>query len=219
MNYYVSTPTGARCLAACRAHGYREFACPVRGVMRGGVRRIGRRGVEPHLERVALDNGAWLFHVYGKPADFGPFADALQSIGERCDFVVAPDIVAGGLASLALSESWISRCLDASPVVLIPVQDGMHTDDVRGLLGPRVGVFVGGSTAWKWTTVPEWARIGVESGAHVHVGRVNTERRARLCADLGVTSADGSTVARFSITAHRMADAVNPHRQSQRNLL
>lgn len=218
MNYYVSTPTGSRCLAECRRYGYREFACPVRCVTRAGVKSIGRRGTRTQLDRYALDNGAWLFHVYGQPADFGPFAEALHAIGPSSDFVVAPDVVAGGLASLALSVSWIDRCLASAPMALVPVQDGINPCDVEGLLGPRVGLFVGGSTAWKWTTVAQWARLADDHAAHVHVGRVNTQRRARLCADLGITSADGSTVARFSITASRMADAVNPNRQSQRSL-
>jgi hypothetical protein len=49
-------------------------------------------------------------------------------------------------------------------------------------------VFVGGTTAWKWQSVPTWC---VEF-PRVHVGRVNTIERVWLCDDLGAESADGT---------------------------
>lgn len=211
MRYYVSTPTSASSLDECRRLGFGEFCCPVRG-RRG---QLGIRGDAPRLQHYAIDNGAWLFHTLEVAPDFGPFAAALQRYGARADFVVAPDIVAGGAASLDLSVQWLDRCLDHAAMVLIPVQDGMVPADVVALLGARVGIFVGGSTVWKWSTAEQWADVGRKAGAHVHVGRVNTRRRADFCADLGVSSADGSTVARFSSTAHRMAAAVDPLRHRQ----
>jgi EAL domain-containing protein (putative c-di-GMP-specific phosphodiesterase class I) len=71
------------------------------------------------------------------------------------------------------------------------------------------GIFVGGSAGpgtpkWKWRTVHDWAELGLELGVRVHVGRVNGERRAALCRDLGVTSIDGSAVSRFAVNGTKM---------------
>ena len=221
MNYYVSTPTGRECLALCRERRYREMACPVKTrKSKDGGREITKRSTTVHLDRYALDNGAWLFHTIGSDADFQPFIDALVTIGPRADFVVAPDIVAGGADSLRLSTRWLPWCLMHSRLALIPVQDGMHPEDVAAMVGERVGIFVGGSLEWKWTTVASWARFAELEGIYIHVGRVNSDRKARRCADLGVHSCDGSTVAQFPReTCDRMVKATQPNRPWQGHLL
>lgn len=104
--YYVSTPTGSRCLTACREHGFREMSCPVK-VSKG---RLMRRSLTVHLERYALDNGAWLHYVAGVPCDFGPFAEALGDMGAAADFVVVPDLVAGGQTRSASRSSGYRAC-------------------------------------------------------------------------------------------------------------
>jgi hypothetical protein len=95
---------------------------------------------------------------------------------------------------------WIDVVLAQCPRVLIAVQDGMGTDDVRSFLGDRVGIFVGGSTAWKESTIEIWADLGIKIGCWVHVGRVNSARRLRLCTASGVTSFDGTSASRFATT-------------------
>lgn len=214
MNYYVSTPTGRECLAVCRRMGFREFACPVR--TRKGV--VTARDLTVRLSHFALDNGAWIYHVAGVPSDFGPFLAAMVVMGPAADFVVAPDVVAGGLESLRISDAWIPRCLDHAGLVLVPVQDGIEAQDVAAMLGERVGIFVGGSYRWKWTTVDAWAALARERQCYIHVGRVNSAKRSGLCADLGVHSADGSTVSRFSKTARRFIDSTDPNRSGQGHL-
>lgn len=138
MNAYASRTGSARNLAALRRRGWR--------LMISAAGRLRDEGF-PY----ALDNGAW--HAYqqhrlGRRAspvlDLVLFAVALARFGARADFVVLPDLVAAGLASLALSLEWMPRVLDATERALVPVQDGMVTSDVRGYLGPRVGIFVGG---------------------------------------------------------------------------
>jgi hypothetical protein len=81
-----------------------------------------------------------------------------------------------------------------------PAKDGMEESDVRPFLGERVGLFVGGSTAWKLATLAQWARLGREVGCWVHVGRVNSSRRIAACAGVGATSFDGTSVSRFAKT-------------------
>lgn len=97
----------------------------------------------------ALDNGAWTAFQQGKPFDEALFVRALRLMGRDADWSVIPDIVAGGAASLEMSLRWMRQVLDETERGLIAVQDGMNVDDVRPFIGPRVGIFVGGSTAWK----------------------------------------------------------------------
>lgn len=155
----------------------------------------------------AVDNGAWGCFTQGKEWDHGRFLAVLDRWGRDADWCVVPDIVAGGLESLALSEEWLPTVLGHCELALIAVQDGMSSDDVRPLLGPSVGIFVGGSTEWKWRTVPTWAQLAAEVGCHLHVGRVNSARRIRWCASLGVDSVDGTSCSVWSSTAPRIGNA------------
>jgi len=145
----------------------------------------------------ALDNGAWTAFQKGGQFDEALFLRALVKLGREADFVVVPDIVEGGLRSLEYSLSWLDRVHDQTLRALIAVQDGMTTNDLRPLLGPRVGIFIGGSTKFKEQTMPAWARYARECGAWCHVGRVNTARRIAQCAAVGVTSFDGTSASRF----------------------
>lgn len=152
----------------------------------------------------ALDNGAWSAHQQGRAFDARAFGHALHQLGAGADFVVAPDIVCGGEASLELSFRWMRRCLDAAPRMLIAVQNGHEPWQIDELLGPRVGVFVGGDTEWKITTLPRWAAVATARGAWCHVGRVNTARRIALCGAAGATSFDGTSVIRFPSTLDQL---------------
>jgi len=147
----------------------------------------------------AIDNGAWAAFKNGTTWDPRPFMALVEQYGEGAEFVVAPDIVAGGLGSLSVSVSWLDR-LSTVARVLIPVQDGMTPEDVRPYLSARVGLFVGGSTEWKLDTLGAWGDLAAETGAYLHVGRVNTRQRIRRCAMAGADSFDGSGVSIFTDT-------------------
>lgn len=148
----------------------------------------------------ALDNGAWSAYTQGRPFDEPAFVTALRKMGPGADWTVLPDIVMGGPASLAKSLGWMQRVLDETPRALLAVQDGMVPEDVRAFLGARVGLFVGGSTAWKESTIGVWSALGREVGCWVHVGRVNTARRIAICTAEGATSFDGTSASRFAKT-------------------
>lgn len=156
--------------------------------------------------RYALDNGAWTAFQRKEAFDFGAFEKAVAQLGAGADFIVAPDIVLGGLESLRLSESWLPR-LTPVATTLVAVQNGMTTQDIAPLLSSRVGVFVGGDTAWKLATMPTWGALGAQRGAIVHVGRVNSERRIKACIAAGVTSFDGSNLSRYAVNARRIDSA------------
>ena len=155
----------------------------------------------------ALDNGAWSAFTQGRPFDEAAFARALRQLGSGADWTVIPDIVAGGAASLDLSLRWMRAVLDETPRGMIAVQDGMSPDDVAPFIGPRVGVFVGGSTAWKLSTMAAWARLANERGAWCHVGRVNSVRRIGQVIASGAHSFDGTSATKFAVTIPKLTHA------------
>ena len=147
----------------------------------------------------SLDNGAWTAFQQGQPFDFPAFERAVDMLGAAADFVVAPDIVCGGLASLECSLEWLPELAGRCPLVLIAVQDGMTAADIRPHLSSTVGIFVGGSTEFKEQSLPMWGRLRVETSSYLHVGRVNSRRRIRLCALAGADSFDGSSASRYAV--------------------
>lgn len=155
----------------------------------------------------ALDNGAWSAFTQGRPFDEAAFVRALRLLGAGADWTVLPDIVAGGPASLEMSLRWMRAVLDETPRALLAVQDGLSPADVRPFLGARVGLFVGGSTWWKLTTLDQWGTLGREVGCWTHVGRVNTTRRILSCSAAGVTSFDGTAATRFAVNVPRLTHA------------
>ena len=166
---------------------------------------------DTHGFRYAADNGAWKawqeFNA-GRRAtaepDLARFQAFVQRLGPGADFLVVPDIVAGGLRSWALSRYWLRELRRdwrlRGVKLLIAVQDGMTPDLVHPFVCKRVGVFVGGSTEWKLATLRAWAELAHRRGAWCHVGRVNTAKRIRACEEADVTSFDGASAALFPKT-------------------
>lgn len=154
--------------------------------------------------RIALDNGAWGSFQRGEPWSSSRFVPLVERYGAKADFVVAPDIVAGGRDSLAMSLLWLPRLLDRVERVLIPVQDGMVPMDVAGYLGGRVGIFVGGTTEWKLDNLHDFCRLATSRGAWSHVGRVNSVLRINKCLSAGATSFDGTSASRYAKTLPKL---------------
>lgn len=152
----------------------------------------------------ALDNGAWPAFAQGRPWDAGAFAAALDRHGPGARFIVAPDVVGERAPSLRLTTKWLPNLLGradlAAPAILVAVQDGMAFADIEPLLAPRVGIFIGGSTAWKESAIVPWGRWAAARGIYCHVGRVNTARRISLCLAGLVDSFDGTSATRFAST-------------------
>lgn len=150
--------------------------------------------------KYALDNGAWSAFTQGRSFDDRAFVIALRKLGRDADWTVIPDIVSGGHESLELSIRWMRVVLDECERGLLAVQDGIEVHDVQHLIGPRVGIFVGGSTQYKLRSMHAWSRLARERGAWCHVGRVNSARRIALCQSARVHSFDGTSVSRFAKT-------------------
>jgi hypothetical protein len=167
-------------------------------VSRAGVWRT--EGFDDYV----LDNGAWSDFQAGRSFDGDAFERLIEQLGARARWIVLPDIVAGGLASLALSVRWLNRCLSVCPLVLIAVQDGMVETDLAPLVGPSVGVFLGGSTEWKLATMAAWGRFCAAHAVHYHVARVNTGRRMAMAVAAGADSVDGTSATRYAVTIRKL---------------
>lgn len=182
---YASRTGTRRNLALLRAAGWRLF-----------VSAKGRLRTEGFS--YALDNGAWTAFTRGEEFDVESFEIAFDRLGRAADFVIAPDIVAGGHPSLDLSLSWLDRLKDAQRV-LIPNQDGLVPEDFADIVSGRIGVFHGGSTGWKVSQMQRWGEWCAERDVYFHVGRVNTGTRFRMAHAAGACSVDGSSASRFAV--------------------
>lgn len=206
---YASNTGTARNLAALRAAGW--------GIM---VSR-GHRWADPWYRQsldgfthIAADNGAWRDFQAGEDFDEDGYERFLRWLEAQAivpDWCVLPDIVAGGAASLALSTRYLNRCKAVSPLVLIPVQDGMEHADLAPLVGPGVGIFLGGSTEWKLARMADWGAFCARHRVHYHVARVNTMRRMFAAIAAGADSCDGSNASRYACNLP-MLDSSSRHR-------
>lgn len=152
----------------------------------------------------ALDNGAWSAHREGRAFDEDAYRRAVEEAG-RLDFVVCPDVVMDADGTRRMADRWLEWTLDHANAarVLLPVQNGMESDDLP--LGDRIGVFVGGDSAWKERTMSMLARRAHAVGAYCHVGRVNTAGRLEAAIRCGADSCDGSGASIYSVHAVKMA--------------
>lgn len=185
---YASNTGTLRNLAALRAAGWRILLTPSKPYPREGM-------------RYGVDNGAWSTHNSGLPFDVQGFESLVERHGGGADFVVVPDIVAGGNASLDFSLSWLQR-LAHTKLLLLPVQDGMDPQAVGAVLREHrnLGIFLGGSTEFKLRTIYGWGIVAHSMARWYHVGRVNTARRIRLCAEAGADSFDGTSATMYCQT-------------------
>jgi hypothetical protein len=182
---YASRTGTRRNLAVLARYGWRLMLSP-EGVLR-------TEGF-----RYAMDNGAWSAYQQKREWNEQRFYAAVEKFGRDADFVVCPDVVCGGAASLALSLRHLPRLQQQTEQVLFAVQDGMESSDIAPHVGASVGIFVGGSDQWKEMSMERWGQLAREAGCWLHVGRCNTGRRVRLANLAGATSFDGTGPSRFS---------------------
>ncbi|WP_370601832.1 hypothetical protein [Pseudomonas nitroreducens] len=198
---YASRTGTKQNLAAMREAGWRLLVSPA-GVLR------------TESMPYCLDNGAWSAYQQGRPFDEVAFGRAVDLLGAEADFIVLPDIVCGGMASLDFSLMWRERLAGIPTLTLIAVQNGVEPDDVREFLSPSCGLFLGGSTDWKLKTCNAWGVLARRRNCHFHVGRVNSAKRIKLCSAAGAHSIDGTSATRFSKTLPRL-DAALVHADRQ----
>lgn len=101
-------------------------------------------------------------------------------------WVLVPDVVANRQATLENWRRYVDTVHAQGWQAAFAVQDGMTPEDVPSLANV---VFIGGTTQWKWRTLPMWA----SSFPRVHLGRCGTSRwKLERLESLGVESCDGS---------------------------
>lgn len=194
---------------------------PMRSAVDAMVRHGWRMLIEPSQEGFGygktpaplpymIDNGAWGCFKREVEWDGAEFSEYLKKWGAGADMIVLPDIVGGGEESLARSMEWAEECQSFGAPVLLAVQDGMPLSTVQRILERHpFGIFVGGSTEWKLKTLPDWGRMARRVGCWLHVARVNTARRIRLCQLAGAHSFDGTNVTRFPANIKLLENARN----------
>lgn len=195
-DYYASRSGTRRNLAAMRAAGFRLLLSSA-DVLR------------PEGFPYGLDNGKWSAHTTGKPWDENRFRFMVEHFAEGADWLVIPDVVGQGSESLELTRQWLPILRGRCKLLLIATQDGMRPDDLQDLIEPGIGLFHGGSTEWKLSTMKLWGAFAHEKRSHFHVARVNTAKRMALAIASGAKSADGSSASRFSKTVPMLRNAIH----------
>ena len=137
----------------------------------------------------ALDNGAWGAHLNGKPWDEALWLDHLRRAalsGQAPLWAVVPDVVGDRAATLELWQEYAPEVERFGWPLAFAAQDGMTVEDVPD---KAAVVFLGGSTEWKLDNIGPWCEA---FPGRVHVARVNTYYRLRLCHVAGAVSCDGT---------------------------
>lgn len=141
----------------------------------------------------AFDNGAFRDYTAGRAFNAPAYRTRLQRAHEtptRPELAVAPDIVAGGMASLAYSMQWL-RELPRDWPWFLAVQDGMAVEAVAEVLDEFDGLFLGGTSRFK-ASAPIWARLAHTRGKRFHYGRAGTVRKMRAAYAAGAASLDSA---------------------------
>jgi len=161
------------------------------------------------FELIGADNGQWTEREDPLPFKRDRFLQFVDWLGGRALWLALPDVPFRGLESLDLTLQWLPEMRGHPSILLIVVQDGMTPAMVAPFLGPRVGIFVGGTDDWKEQTLPIWGALAREAGCYLHIGRVNSARRIFLCAAEEADSFDGTSVTQFADTLPMLDQARN----------
>ncbi len=137
----------------------------------------------------AADNNR--FNAHYSDADFIRMLCDFQPWRSKCVFVLAPDVVGDAAATLTEFPFWYPAITGYGYPVGLAAQDGMTPDDVPW---PQIAaLFIGGSTEWKMS--PDADRLIVDAKRRekwVHIGRVNSRKRANHFHLIGADSIDGT---------------------------
>lgn len=195
---YASNTQGKRNLTALHAANWRLLLNP------GKHRNLPRQ----FSFRYAIDNGAWGRKKQGLPFDWQGFSDLVELHGGAADFIVVPDAVGDAQETFQMARVWLDK-LKHYRLPLLAIQDHMDPKDVGLLLDlyPNLGLFLGGTTEYKLSTLYSWGMVAHAFRRYYHVGRVNTVKRIRLCQEAGADSFDGTSATMYSCTIPKLENA------------
>lgn len=157
----------------------------------------------------ALDNGAYSCWKNNLPFNDIEFEDVLQKIEQSIsnpDFIVVPDIVAGGYQSFDFSMKWLNK-IPAGYNCYLAVQDGMKLDYIADYVDLFEGLFVGGTIKWKLKTAHEWVQLAHDYNRKCHIGRAGTLKKLIWARYINADSIDSSNFARMS--TNKMVNLIN----------
>lgn len=148
-------------------------------------------------ERYAVDNGKFGADVNKRPWSEQEFITVLGRIPREHPpmFVVCPDLVFKGNASLAFSQEW-RTCLDGLGfgwmTWYLAVQNDMDPQLVAKELdtGRWGGVLIGGDKAFKYATLDTWIQLCHARGLKVHVGGIGRPEDLSWARSRGADSCD-----------------------------
>lgn len=136
----------------------------------------------------AADNGCF---GKGYPGDDAWLAWLAGMDPADCLFATAPDVVGDAAATLARSTPFLPHIRALGYPAALVAQDGL--EDLAIPWTELDVLFIGGSTEWKLGPAARGiVARGKALGKHVHMGRVNSERRYRYALAIGCDSADGT---------------------------
>lgn len=178
MKVYLGHTSSKELIIRLNKLGWREMCQP--------------REVPPKRTPFALDNYAFACFKNNLPWNAEGFMRGVEKCWAKKltpDFVVVPDIVAGGEASLHFSLTWLQYLRGFAPLYLA-VQDGMTLDFVGPYLDQFDGIFVGGTLPWKLASGFWWVALAHAIGKPCHVGRISGRARTCLVKSWGADSID-----------------------------
>lgn len=136
----------------------------------------------------ALDNGKFIHFTNKTEWSEEVWVNMLKKVkelGRKPRFVAVPDVVMDAKTTLELWSTYSPAVKQMGFVPAFVAQDGHTYKDVPA---DAEVVFIGGSTKWKYQSLPMWTK----NFKRVHVGRVNGVWRLDIMERLGVESCDGS---------------------------
>lgn len=142
--------------------------------------------------KLALDNGAFPAFLKKRPFDEYLFLRTLSkvlSLDLPVEFIVCPDRVGGGLASLGFSLLWEQRL--ACPLLALVVNDEMPPSSVIPHLDKFSHIFISGGFSKDWGT---WVEFAHYHGKRAHIGRCGTEHNLRFAREIRADSVDGTNL-------------------------
>ncbi len=174
------------------------------------------------FDKWVAENGCYTDFTQGKefdPRRFSRFIHWCIRQPIKPQWIALPDLVMQAAPSLERSLAWLRwlrRCPSlAGMKFMLVVQNGMDADAgllarIRRIVGPLVGIFIGGDTVWKLATRRFWCKLAHSLGSWCHVGRVNSMRRIEDIGGVeedgsdGADSFDGSSASRFACTLPKL---------------
>ena len=143
----------------------------------------------------ALDNGAFSCYRKGYPFMADVFLKTLSDAYKKnisLDFIVCPDIIAGGIQSLNFSKKWAENELQTAPKLALAVQDGVTPKDL-GSISRFTHIFVGGTKQWKWETAEKLVNFAHDNGKKCHIGQCGRLEYLERAFEIGADSCDSTS--------------------------